>query len=189
MRRTFSTTLHKEMENIDDDAFSDTVGEEPYYPETARIHVATTRSGRKVFSTQRLVVVMDATDTSPLKEDDYTSLRSQESEEEEEDDDDDDSMITASEQEEEEWNSESYVDSGEEEEEDEEEDCSGSDKDEEDSSLHEEEHKEKENQDETPAMEESTVVSVEEDKEMDAIWNEIWSTLQEDPLMQDNHLE
>ena len=40
-----------------EDDFSDVEeGEEPYYPETARVHVTTTRSGRKVFAPQRLVV-------------------------------------------------------------------------------------------------------------------------------------
>ena len=31
-------------------------GEEPYYPETERTYLTTTRSGRKVFAPQRLVV-------------------------------------------------------------------------------------------------------------------------------------
>ena len=40
-----------------EDDFSDVEeGEEPYYPETARVHVTTTRFGRKVFAPQRLVV-------------------------------------------------------------------------------------------------------------------------------------
>lgn len=40
-----------------EDDFSDVEeGEEPYYPETARVHLTTTRSGRKVFAPQRLVV-------------------------------------------------------------------------------------------------------------------------------------
>ena len=38
------------------DEFSDVEGEEPYYPETERVHTTTTRFGRKVFAPQRLVV-------------------------------------------------------------------------------------------------------------------------------------
>ncbi len=38
------------------DEFSDVEGEEPYYPETERLHITTTRFGRKVFAPQRLVV-------------------------------------------------------------------------------------------------------------------------------------
>jgi hypothetical protein len=42
---------------MDQEEFSDVEeGEEPYYPETDRIYVTTTRSGRKVFAPQRLVV-------------------------------------------------------------------------------------------------------------------------------------
>ena len=40
-----------------EDDFSDVEeGEEPYYPETERTYLTTTRSGRKVFAPQRLVV-------------------------------------------------------------------------------------------------------------------------------------
>ena len=40
-----------------EEEFSDVEeGEEPYYPETARVHITTTRSGRKVLAPQRLVV-------------------------------------------------------------------------------------------------------------------------------------
>ena len=39
-----------------DEYFSDEEGEDPYYPETERVHTTTTRSGRKVFTPQRLVV-------------------------------------------------------------------------------------------------------------------------------------
>ena len=40
-----------------EEEFSDVEeGEEPYYPETARVYLTTTRSGRKVFAPQRLVV-------------------------------------------------------------------------------------------------------------------------------------
>ena len=42
---------------MDPEEFSDVEeGEEPYYPETDRTYVTTTRSGRKVFAPQRLVV-------------------------------------------------------------------------------------------------------------------------------------
>ena len=42
---------------MDQEEFSDVEeGEEPYYPETDRTYVTTTRSGRKVFAPQRLVV-------------------------------------------------------------------------------------------------------------------------------------
>ena len=36
--------------------FSDVEGEEPYYPETERVYVTTTRSGREVYTPRRLVV-------------------------------------------------------------------------------------------------------------------------------------
>ena len=36
--------------------FSDVEGEEPYYPETERVYVTTTRSGRSVYTPKRLVV-------------------------------------------------------------------------------------------------------------------------------------
>ena len=36
--------------------FSDVEGEEPYYPETERVDVTTTRSGREVYAPRRLVV-------------------------------------------------------------------------------------------------------------------------------------
>ena len=40
-----------------DEAFSDVEeGEDPYYPETERVHTTTTRSGRMVYTPQRLVV-------------------------------------------------------------------------------------------------------------------------------------
>lgn len=36
--------------------FSDIEGEEPYYPESERVYVTTTRSGREVYTPRRLVV-------------------------------------------------------------------------------------------------------------------------------------
>ena len=39
-----------------DEEFSDVEGEEPYYPETERTYVTTTRSGRNVFTPKRLIV-------------------------------------------------------------------------------------------------------------------------------------
>ena len=45
------------MEDPTDEAFSDVEeGEDPYYPETERVHTTTTRSGRMVYTPQRLVV-------------------------------------------------------------------------------------------------------------------------------------
>lgn len=52
-KKTFSIPTLERME----DDFSDVEeGEEPYYPETERTYLTTTRSGRKVFAPQRLVV-------------------------------------------------------------------------------------------------------------------------------------
>ena len=39
-----------------EEEFSDVEGEEPYYPETERVYVTTTRSGRSVYTPRRLVV-------------------------------------------------------------------------------------------------------------------------------------
>ncbi len=36
--------------------FSDIEGEEPYYPESERVYVTTTRSGRSVYTPRRLIV-------------------------------------------------------------------------------------------------------------------------------------
>ena len=36
--------------------FSDIEGEEPYYPESERVYVTTTRSGREVYTPRRLIV-------------------------------------------------------------------------------------------------------------------------------------
>ena len=41
---------------MEDEVFSDVEGEEPYYPETERTYVTTTRSGRSVYAPRRLVV-------------------------------------------------------------------------------------------------------------------------------------
>ena len=41
---------------MEDEEFSDVEGEEPYYPETERTYVTTTRSGRSVYTPKRLVV-------------------------------------------------------------------------------------------------------------------------------------
>ena len=41
---------------MEDEVFSDVEGEEPYYPETERTDVTTTRSGRSVYTPKRLVV-------------------------------------------------------------------------------------------------------------------------------------
>ena len=41
---------------MDPDEFSDIEGEEPYYPETERVLVTTTRSGRSVYTPRRLIV-------------------------------------------------------------------------------------------------------------------------------------
>ena len=69
------------------DEYSDVEGEEPYYPETERVHHSTTRSGRKVFAPQRLIV--DPYVEDPELGDEEMSIH----EDEEEDDDDDDSAI------------------------------------------------------------------------------------------------
>ena len=39
--------------------FSDIEGEEPYYPESERVYVTTTRSGREVYTPRRLVVPVE----------------------------------------------------------------------------------------------------------------------------------
>jgi len=39
-----------------EEEFSDVEGEEPYYPETERTYVTTTRSGRSVYTPKRLIV-------------------------------------------------------------------------------------------------------------------------------------
>jgi len=65
------------------DEYSDVEGEEPYYPETERVHHSTTRSGRKVFAPQRLIV--DPYVEDPELGDEEMSIH--EDEEEEEDDD------------------------------------------------------------------------------------------------------
>ena len=39
-----------------EDEYSDVEGEEPYYPETERTYVTTTRSGRSVYTPKRLIV-------------------------------------------------------------------------------------------------------------------------------------
>jgi hypothetical protein len=39
-----------------EEELSDVEGEEPYYPETERVYVTTTRSGRSVYTPRRLVV-------------------------------------------------------------------------------------------------------------------------------------
>ena len=41
---------------MEDEVLSDVEGEEPYYPETERTYVTTTRSGRSVYAPRRLVV-------------------------------------------------------------------------------------------------------------------------------------
>jgi hypothetical protein len=56
-------------------------GEEPYYPETARLLVTVTRSGRKVFAPQRLVV--DPYIPSDDDDDDGVSIPDDESESDE----------------------------------------------------------------------------------------------------------
>ena len=65
---------------------SDEDGEDPYYPETGSHHRQTTRSGRKVYSVNRLVVthpVDDASDAEPPQSENGTtdteSQRSQDS--------------------------------------------------------------------------------------------------------------
>jgi hypothetical protein len=68
------------------DEYSDVEGEEPYYPETERVHHSTTRSGRKVFAPQRLIV-------DPYVEDPELGDEEMSIHEDEEEDDDDDSAI------------------------------------------------------------------------------------------------
>ena len=41
---------------MEDEVLSDVGGEDPYYPETERTYVTTTRSGRSVYTPRRLVV-------------------------------------------------------------------------------------------------------------------------------------
>ncbi len=41
---------------MEDEVLSDVGGEDPYYPETERTYVTTTRSGRSVYTPKRLVV-------------------------------------------------------------------------------------------------------------------------------------
>ena len=76
---------------MEDEVFSDVEGEEPYYPETERTYVTTTRSGRSVYTPKRLVVEeyeevssdSEGTD-APSDDESLTTTDVSESEEEEE---------------------------------------------------------------------------------------------------------
>ena len=86
-----------------DEYFSDEEGEDPYYPETERVHTTTTRSGRKVFTPQRLVVdpyIDDGSDEEMSVQggseaDPEESEGDYEEEEEEEEEEDEDSLSAA----------------------------------------------------------------------------------------------
>ena len=41
---------------MEPEEYSDIEGEDPYYPETERTYVTTTRSGRSVYTPKRLIV-------------------------------------------------------------------------------------------------------------------------------------
>ena len=88
---------------MEDEVFSDVEGEDPYYPETERTYVTTTRSGRSVYTPKRLIVEeyeevssdsegpssidtqsTDATFTDTPSDDDSPTTDVSESEEEEE---------------------------------------------------------------------------------------------------------
>ena len=85
-----------------DEYFSDVEeGEDPYYPETERMHTTTTRSGRKVFTPQRLVVdpYIDDGSDEEMSVQGGSEADPDESEgdydEEEEEEDDEDSLSAA----------------------------------------------------------------------------------------------
>lgn len=70
------------MSQEEEEVYSDIEGEDPYYPETERVLVTHTRSGRPVYSVKRLVVVDSTPEVEELGE------ASQEEEEEEDESDD-----------------------------------------------------------------------------------------------------
>ena len=97
---------NSDMETV----YSDIQGEDPYYPETERREVCTTRSGRVVYSVKRLIVELPEPEPEEGVVDD---------EEEEDDDDSDHSGDSSSEDEadsfvdaendDDGWNSDEYI--------------------------------------------------------------------------------
>jgi hypothetical protein len=77
------------MSQEEEEVYSDIEGEDPYYPETERVLVTHTRSGRPVYTVKRLVVV----DNAPEVEEGGGS------QEEEEEEDESDDLETVSEEE------------------------------------------------------------------------------------------
>lgn len=78
-----SPTSQGESDNLEESDPSDIDPDEPqHYEETPRVHTTTTRSGRKVYSVKRLIVVEEANDEMEEAEEvpsEYLSPRSQES--------------------------------------------------------------------------------------------------------------
>ena len=84
--------------------FSDIEGEEPYYPESERVYVTTTRSGREVYTPRRLVVEeheevssdSDGPSSIDTQSTDATYLSTGESESDEEEEEEDSDAASVS---------------------------------------------------------------------------------------------
>lgn len=91
---------------MDDETFSDVDGEDPYYPETERTHVATTKSGRKIYSVRRLVVEPPPEAHTSGSDVPTSGTESDEDHEVDEESDSNDSFV---ESDNDGWNSDEYV--------------------------------------------------------------------------------